>query len=85
MNIKNSSVERLATDVARVTGETKTEAIRRALEERWQRLAQRGDGRHQAQRLDAFLAREIWPEFEGQRPITKEDREEILGYGEHGV
>jgi len=34
LNIKNDEVERLAADVARLTGESKTEAIRRALEER---------------------------------------------------
>ena len=34
LNIKNADVERLATEVARLTGESKTEAIRRALEER---------------------------------------------------
>ena len=33
LNIKNENVERLATEVARIAGETKTEAIRRALEE----------------------------------------------------
>jgi len=31
LNIKNPEVERLAADVARLTGESKTEAIRRAL------------------------------------------------------
>ncbi|HYD05907.1 MAG TPA: type II toxin-antitoxin system VapB family antitoxin, partial [Reyranella sp.] len=38
LNIKNLAVERLAADVARLTGESKTEAIRRALEERKRRL-----------------------------------------------
>src|SRR4029453_11787484 len=38
LNLKNAEVERLAAEVARLTGESKTEAIRRALEERRQRL-----------------------------------------------
>jgi antitoxin VapB len=38
LNIKNQEVERLAAEVAKMTGETKTEAIRRALGERRQRL-----------------------------------------------
>ena len=38
LNIKNSEVERLATEVAAMMGETKTEAIRRALLERRRRL-----------------------------------------------
>ena len=33
LNIKNAEVERLAAEVARLTGESKTEAIRRALDE----------------------------------------------------
>ena len=32
LNLKNDEVERLATEVARLTGESKTEAIRQALD-----------------------------------------------------
>ncbi len=39
LNIKNARVERLATEVAQMARETKTEAIRRALEDRKARLA----------------------------------------------
>ena len=38
LNLKNADVERLAAEAARLTGESKTEAIRRALEERQARL-----------------------------------------------
>src|SRR6266446_5355278 len=38
LNLKNAEVERLAAEVARLTGESKTEAIRRALDERRRRL-----------------------------------------------
>jgi hypothetical protein len=38
LNLKNPEVERLAAEVARLTGESKTEAIRRSLEECRQRL-----------------------------------------------
>ena len=41
LNIKNEEAERLAAEVARMTGESKTEAIRRALAERRQHLAYR--------------------------------------------
>lgn len=37
LNLKNVEVDRLAAEVARLTGESKTKAIRRALEERRQR------------------------------------------------
>ena len=38
LNLKNADVERLAAEVSRLTGESKTEAIRKALEERRRRL-----------------------------------------------
>jgi antitoxin VapB len=39
LKIKNPEVERLVDEVAKVTGESKTEAVRKALEERRERLA----------------------------------------------
>ena len=44
LNIKNAAVERLVEEVARLSGESKTEAVRRALEERKARLAYRVAG-----------------------------------------
>ena len=41
LNIKNQDVENLLDEVVQMTGESKTEAIRKALEERRQRLALR--------------------------------------------
>ncbi|MBT9556797.1 MAG: type II toxin-antitoxin system VapB family antitoxin [Myxococcales bacterium] len=38
LNIENEVVEALASEVAEITGESKTEAVRRALVERLQRL-----------------------------------------------
>lgn len=88
LNIKNQKVERLAEEVARMTGESKTAAILRALEERRERIAAAPPRRHRlAQALD-FLEREIWPdvppELLGGR-VTKKERERILGYGRGGV
>ena len=40
LNLKNAEVERLAAEVARLAGESKTEAIRRALEEPLRMIAQ---------------------------------------------
>jgi antitoxin VapB len=87
LNIKNTTVERLADEVARLAGETKTEAIRRALEERRARLAlQSGAGR--SARIREFLKNEIWPLFppdQRGRRLTKKQKEAILGYGPDGV
>ncbi|HLF57211.1 MAG TPA: type II toxin-antitoxin system VapB family antitoxin [Thermoanaerobaculia bacterium] len=60
LNIKNPQVEDLAAEVAEITGETKTEAIRRALEERRQRLAFHVVHDDRAEDLRSFLEREVW-------------------------
>jgi len=87
LNIKNVAVERLADEVARLAGETKTEAIRRALEERRARLALRS-GADRATRIREFLKGEIWPlvprDQRGRR-LTRKQEDEILGFGPDGV
>jgi len=88
LNIKNEQVERLADELARMTGETKTAAILRALEERRERLAARPATSQRLQHVLDFLQREVWPEIPTKhrgRPVTKKERERILGYGKHGV
>ncbi|MGH9057778.1 MAG: type II toxin-antitoxin system VapB family antitoxin [Acidimicrobiales bacterium] len=88
LNLKNAEVERLAEEVARLAGETKTEAVRRALAERRQRLAYRQTDDRPARRVRAFLEREVWPEVpkaaRGKR-LTRSDEDSILGYGEQGA
>ena len=86
LNIKNPEVERLAAEVASMTGESKTEAIRRALDERARRLRLRSADAVREERLSRFLEREIWSRVpEGLRAPTKKEREEILGYGAEGA
>lgn len=87
MNIKNEAVERLAGEVARLAGESKTEAIRKALEDRRRRLK----GAPSADRRDAvlaFLKKRVWPQVpkaEIGRSLTKAEEDAILGYGPEGV
>lgn len=81
-------VERLAAEVAELTGETKTEAIRVALLERRARLQFRIADRARMDRILRFLETEVWPRIpEDQlgRAPDREERERILGYGEEGV
>ena len=87
LNIKNADVERLASEVARLTGESKTEAIRRALEERKRRLkGSTAAGRRT--RVIKFLARKVWPTIPKNqlgRRLTRDEEDAILGYGPAGV
>lgn len=88
LNIKNREVERLAAEVATMAGESKTEAIRRALLERKRRLALRVPRRARGRRFLRFLETEVWPRVpsgELGTPLPKSERESILGYGEEGV
>ena len=88
LNIKNAAVEQLADEVARMTGESKTEAIRQALVERRERLRYRLATPDRRRRVMDFLEREVWPRIpphELGRPLSKREREDILGYGPDGV
>jgi antitoxin VapB len=88
LNIKNAEVEQLAAEVAALAGETKTEAIRRALAERRERLRYRGARRDPTASALAFLEREIWPRVpkaQRGRRLTAAEEAEILGYGPEGV
>jgi antitoxin VapB len=87
LNLKNAEVERLAAEVARLTGESKTEAIRRALEERRQRLKGPPTARRRSRTL-AFLRTQVWPtvpkDQRGKR-LSRKEEDEILGYGPEGA
>jgi antitoxin VapB len=88
LNIKNPEVERLATEVASLAHETKTEAIRRALEERKARLAATHGRPQNQERLVEFLEKSIWSKIPADvlgKQLSKREREEILGYGPEGV
>ena len=88
LNIKNPEVERLASEVANITGESKTEAIRKALAERRSRLGSHVVEEDRRAKLLRFLERDVWPKVPRHmlgRRLTKKQREDILGYGPHGV
>ncbi|HEX5761453.1 MAG TPA: type II toxin-antitoxin system VapB family antitoxin [Thermoanaerobaculia bacterium] len=88
LNIKNSEAERLAAEVAEMAGETKTEAIKKALEERKERLALQGAPGNRIARWRKFLEEEVWPSIppaERGRVMSKREEDEILGYGPDGV
>ena len=87
LNIKNAKVERLASEVASLTGETKTEAIRKALEDRKRRLVAAPVSDRRAAVL-SFLKKRVWtgvPAKEKGRVLTRAEEDAILGYGPEGV
>jgi antitoxin VapB len=88
MNIKDPQTEALAAEVAALANETKTQAVRTSLQERKERLQARQRRHARAQRIDRFLEDEAWPQIPVAvlgRPISKGERETILGYGPEGM
>ncbi|MEP7013639.1 MAG: type II toxin-antitoxin system VapB family antitoxin [Acidobacteriota bacterium] len=88
LTLKSVEVERLADEVAEMTGETRTEAVRMALQERKERLALRVVPGDTKEDLLRFLREEIWPKIPPDllgRGISQEEQDEILGYGPGGV
>jgi antitoxin VapB len=88
LNIKNLEVEQLAEEVARMARETKTEAIRRALQERRARLQIATSQASKGKRVRQYLEREVWPNLPPGvrgRTITKDEEERIVGFGPDGV
>jgi len=87
LNLKNAEVERLASEVARLTGESKTEAIRKALEERRRRLKAVTPSERRT-RLLRLLRGRIWPSIPKNqlgRRLRPAEEDAILGYGKEGV
>jgi antitoxin VapB len=86
LNIKNREVERLAKEVAELARETKTQAIRRALEDRKADLLAKSGRPNES--LHSWLEANIWsklpPEVLGQPPMTRDEEDEILGFGPDG-
>ncbi len=80
LNIRNPEAERLAEAVAKLAGETKTEAVTRALKDRLARLRRERISRRLADELDEIA-------LHCARLPVKDDRtaDEILGYDANGL
>jgi antitoxin VapB len=80
LNIRNEETEQLATVLAQLTGETKTEAVTQALRERLQRVRRARTKRRLADDLDEIaLHCSTLP----VRDLRSAD--EIMAYDEHGL
>jgi antitoxin VapB len=89
LNIENKETERLAAEIAKLAGEGEADAVQQALRERRDRLKLlTGERRRPEGGLRHFMETKIWPlipeEHRGQPPMTKAEREELLGYGPEG-
>ncbi len=80
LSIKNDETERLARQIARETGESLTEAIRKALQERWERLKSRRRSHVLAGQVEDLLRR-----VDALPTLDSRPEDEILGYDEHGT
>jgi antitoxin VapB len=80
LNIRNTETERLAAELAAMTGETKSEAVRRAVEDRLRRLRHDQVGRPLAEELDEIAVR-----CAGLPVLDDREPGEILGYDDAGV
>lgn len=88
LNLKNAEVERLVEEVAAMTGESKTEAVRKALAERKERLSLFVVRRDRKEEVLRYLETEVWSRIPSEllgRGIPQEEQDEILGYGPNGV
>ena len=77
LNIRNSEAERLAANLAEITGETKTQAVTQALRERLARLKRERGNRRLADELDEIARHCSRLSVRDSRPAH-----EILGYDE---
>ena len=80
LNIRNPETERLATELALLTGRTKTEAVTEAIRSHLDRLRRERSGRTLADELDAIGRRCARLPVRDSRPA-----DEILGYDARGL
>ncbi len=80
LNIRNPETEELADTLAKLTGETKTQAVTKALRDRLERVRRRLSGRRLADELD-----EIALHTASLPVLDDRDADEILGYDESGL
>lgn len=87
LNLKNAEVEALAEEVANLAGETKTEAVRRALIERKSRLTEPSASLRRSERAASVVEnfRATLPKKFRGRPLSRREEDDILGYGPGGV
>ena len=80
LNIRNRTTEELAATLAKLTGETKTQAVTTALRDRLKRIRRRRTGRGLVDELD-----EIALHCASLPVLDERTAEDILGHDERGL
>lgn len=80
LNIRNRTTEELAATLADLTGETKTQAVTRALRDRLVKIRRRGTGCDLCAELDEIARR-----CASLSIVDNRDPDDILGYDDHGL
>lgn len=80
LNIRSPEAEALAAELARLTGESKTEAVTKAVRDRLERVKRARRQRSLADELDA-----IGKQCAKLPVLDPRAAEEILGYDEYGL
>ena len=80
LNIRNRTTEELAAALADLTGETKTQAVTRAVRDRLDKVRRRRAGRDVCAELD-----EIARHCASLPIVDNREPDAILGYDQHGL
>lgn len=80
LNIRNPKAEMLAAELAKLTGESKTDAVIRALRDRLSRVRRERSRRRLADELE-----DIAKHCAGLPVLDGRPADQILGYDEHGL
>lgn len=80
LNIRNPEAEELAAELAKQTGETKTEAVIKALRDRLDRVRRERSKRRLRDELE-----EIAKHYQSLPILDDRSLEEIIGYDENGL
>ena len=80
LNIRNRETEELTAELARLTGESKTEAVKKAVRDRLERVRRTRQQRSLADELDA-----IGRECAALPTLDPRSPEQIIDYDEHGL
>ena len=80
ISIRNEETEQLARELAKETGETITEVIKKSLQDRLQRIRGRRHVRELRERVEDILQR-----MDALPTLDERCEDEILGYDENGA